>query len=375
MIKITIKKIVTITLLAYLAVCLPVFGAEVNLPVAKDLRSHGVTQTQLNGLDAIMLRAIEKGTVTGCSYLVAHKGEIVYRKAHGAFKTDEQVLLASGSKPFAASVIMALAEQGKLDLEDPVEKYLPEFKGIRVKGSETPTRPMTIRHVLSHMAGFWGNKKITPEKLALIRDFSQTLEESVRGVAEYELISEPGTNWTYSGIGYCVAGCVAEAALGDQSFEKVARDALFRRLGMSNTTYAPTPERPFILVGGSLRSSLDDMAVFGQMHLNDGVYNGTQILSKASVTEQRRLQIPEERFRAPGLGWHRGFPDEDGLADLLMISGATGPNLQVDRRRQTVTAFLVRSNLQNVLSIFNELNQNVERMFPVLDDRIIGASE
>ena len=119
-----IKKTASSILLVYLTVCLPVFGAEVNLPVAKDLNSHGVTTAQLDGLDAIMIRAIEKGTVTGCSYLVAHKGEIVYRKAHGAFKTDEQVLLASVSKPFAASVIMALAEQGKLNLEDPVAQYL-----------------------------------------------------------------------------------------------------------------------------------------------------------------------------------------------------------------------------------------------------------
>jgi len=354
-------------LCAYLIASLPVVGAEVNLPIAKDLGSHGVTQAQLDGLDAIMLRTIKKGTITGCSFLVAHKGEIVYRKAHGAFNTDEQVLLASVSKPFAASVIMALAEQGKLDLEDPVAQYLPEFKGIRVKGSQQPAQPMTIRHLLSHMAGFWGNKKITPKKMALIRDFNQTLAESVKGAAEYELVSEPGTKWTYSGIGYCVAGRVAEAALGDQSFEKVAQDALFRRLGMSDTTFAPTPERPFILVGGSLRSSLDDMAVFGQMHLDDGVYNEKQILSKASVTEQRRLQIPEERFKAPGLGWHRGFPDEDGLANLLFISGATGPRFQVDRRRQTVTAFLVRTRLQKVVPLFTDLNQHVEEIFPVGD--------
>lgn len=367
--KMKIKKTASSILLAYLAVCLPVFAAEADLPVAKDLSSHGVTQADLDGLDTVMLQAIGKGTITGCSYLVAHKGEIVYRKAHGAFKTDEQVLLASVSKPFAASVIMALAEQGKLDLEDPVAQYLPEFKGIRVKGSETPARPMTIRHLLSHMAGFWGNKKITPEKMALIRDFSQTLEESVKGAAKYELIHEPGTKWTYSGLGYCVAGRVAEAALGDQSFEKVAQDALFRRLGMNDTTFAPTPERPFILVGGSLRSSLDDMAVFGQMHLNDGVYNGKQILSKASVTDQRRLQIPEERSKAPGLGWHRGSPDENGLADLVFISGATGPRFQVDRRRQTVTAFLVRTRLQKVVPLFTDLNKRVEMMFPVADEQ------
>jgi len=366
-----IKKdlLLSTTFLVCLAVSLPVFGAEVNLPDATELSSHGITEADLSDLDKIMTDAIDKGTISGCSFLVAHKGEIVYRRAHGKFTTDEQVPLASVSKPFAASAIMALVEQGKLKLEDPVEKYLPEFKGKRVEGSQSPARPMTVRHLLSHTAGFWGNKKITPEKLALIRDFSQTLEESVLGAAQYDLVCEPGTKWIYSGIGYCVAGRVAEAALGDQSFEKVAQDALFRPLGMTSTSFKPTESRPFILVGGSLNSTLDDMAVFGQMHLNDGVYNGKQFLSKASVTEQRKLQIPEERFRAPGLGWHRGFPDENGLADLVFISGASGPRFQVDRRRQTVTVFLVRTSLQKVVPLFTDLNLCVEQMFSVANDR------
>ncbi|MHC4995987.1 MAG: serine hydrolase domain-containing protein [Planctomycetota bacterium] len=355
--------------LTCLITSLSVCAAEAPLPVATDLSSHGVTQAQLDGLDAIMLKAIQKGTIDGCSFLVAHEGEIVYRKAHGEFTTDERVLLASVSKPFAASVIMALAEQGILDLEDSVEIYLPEFKGIRVKGSQSPARPMTIRHTLSHMAGFWGNKGISREKVALIRDFSQTLEESVFGASRYELIHEPGSKWTYSGIGYCVAGRVAEAALGDQSFERVAQDALFRPMGMNDTTFDPTLERPFILVGGSLRSTLDDMAVFGQMHLNDGEYNGKRFLSVESVTDQRRLQIPEERFRAPGLGWHRGSPDKDGLADHLFISGATGPHFEVDRKRQTVTVFLVRTSLQKVVPLFTDLNQHVERIFPLENAR------
>jgi CubicO group peptidase (beta-lactamase class C family) len=344
-------------------------GTKRPLPVARDLNSHGITEADLSGLDKIMTEFINKGTISGCSFLVAHKGEVVYRRAHGKFTTDEQVPLASVSKPFSASVIMALAEQGKLDLEDPVEKYLPEFEGIRVEGSESPARPMTIRQVLSHMAGFWGNKKITPEKMALIRDFRLTLEESVLGAAQYELISEPGTKWTYSGIGYNVAGRVAEAALGNQSFEKVAQDALFRPLGMISTSFNPTESRPFILVGGSLNSTLDDMAMFGQMHLDDGLYKGKRILSKASVTDQRRLQIPEERFRAPGLGWHRGSPDEDGLADLIFISGASGPHLQVDRRRQTVTVFLVRTRLQKVVPLFTDLNKYVEKLFSVAKTR------
>jgi CubicO group peptidase (beta-lactamase class C family) len=343
-------------LLAYLAVSLPVFGAEVNLPVAKNLSSHGVTQAQLNGLDTVMLQAIQQGTIKGCSFLVAHKGEIVYKKAHGAFTTDEQVPLASVSKPFAASALMALVDQGRVKLEDPVEKYLPEFKGIKVEGSKSPARPMTIRHVLSHTAGFWGNKRITREKMDLIRNSKRPLAEAVKGIAKYELLYEPGTKFLYSGSGYCVAGRVAEAALGDQLFEKVAQDALFRPLGMNRTTYSSSNTAP-----RALKSTLDDMAAFGQMHLNDGVYNGKQILSKASVTEQRKLQIPEERFRAPGLGWHRGFPDENGLADLVFISGASGPRFQVDRRRQTVTVFscvrAYKKSYPYLLTLINTLNR------------------
>jgi CubicO group peptidase (beta-lactamase class C family) len=221
-------------LLACLAVSLPVFGAEVNLPDATDLSEHGITEADLSGLDKIMTDFINTGTISGCSFLVTHKGEVVYRRAHGEFTTDEQVPLASVSKPFAASAIMVLVEQGKLDLDKPVEDYLPEFEGIKIESTgELATPKFTTRHLLSHMAGFWGNHNLTDEKLALIRDFSQTLEESVLGAAQYDLMQNPGTKWIYSGVGYCVAGRVAEAALG-QSFEKVTQDALFRPLGMTS---------------------------------------------------------------------------------------------------------------------------------------------
>ena len=208
----------------------------------------------------------------------------------------------------------------------------------------------------------------------LIRNFKRPLAEAVKSIAEYDLLYEPGTKYLYSGTGYCVAGRVAEVAL-DQSLEEIAQDALFRPQGMNRTTYAPTSARPSILVGGSLRSTLDDMAVFGQMHLNDGVYNGKQILSKASVTEQRRLQIPKERWGAYGLGWFRDSPDKSGLANLLFHSGVTGPNFRIDRRRQTVTVFLVRSSAQNVVNIKDGLNRRVEQMFSVRKSLPDGPSQ
>jgi hypothetical protein len=174
---------------------------EVKMPAATDLHSHGVTQAQIEPLAEILRQAVQQDLIAGCSFLVAHKGEIVFREAFGyadieskrPFTKDELVPIASVSKPFMASVLMVLVEQGKVKLEDPVEKYLPEFKGKRVEGSQSPARQMTIRHLLSHTAGFWGNKNITPEKMDLIRNFERPLAEAVELIAEYDLLYEPGT--------------------------------------------------------------------------------------------------------------------------------------------------------------------------------------
>ncbi len=104
-------------------------------PAATDRQSHGVTQNQLDSLAEIMRQAVQQEQIAGGSFLVAHKGEIVFREAFGhadleskrPFTTDELLPIASVSKPLMASVIMALVDQGKLNLDDPSEKYLPAF--------------------------------------------------------------------------------------------------------------------------------------------------------------------------------------------------------------------------------------------------------
>ncbi len=366
--------------------------------IQTDLQSHGVTQNQIASLAEIMRQAVQQDQIAGGSFLVAHKGEIVFREAFGyadieakrPFTTDELLPIASVSKPFMASVVMALVEQGKVNLDDPVEKYLSEFKGKKVEGNQTPARPMTIRHLLSHTAGFWGNQGITPEKMDLIRNFERPLAEAVNGIAEYDLVYEPGTKWIYSGTGYCVLGRVAEVALG-QSLEEIAQDALFRPLGLNNTTFLPSIEARktvptgylrqkgklqrqrsmaeiedfrFILSGGSLFTTLDELAVFGQMHLNDGVFDGKRILSRASISEMRRLQSPDRPRRTYGLGWFRGDVSESGLADLVFHGGAWGAHFRIDRRRELVCAFLVYQNAVQVQDLKDRLIQQVYEMFP-----------
>ena len=121
--------------------------------------------------------------------------------------------------------------------------------------------------------------------------------------------------------------------------------------------------------GRSLFTTLDEMAVFGQMHLNDGVYNGKRILSEASVSEMRRLQSPDRPQRTYGLGWFRGDVSESGLADLVFHGGALGAHFRIDRRREVVCVFLVHQTAIQVQDLKSELVEQVNKMFPVPNGR------
>ena len=372
-------------------------GQEGALPVTTDLHAHGLNEQQLDSLADIMQQAVDQQAIAGCSFLLVHRGEVVFREAFGfadieserAFTTNELVPIASVSKPVLASVVMALVDQGKLTLDDPVEKYLPEFKDMKVKGGEPLTRWMTIRHLLSHTAGFWGNKGISAEKLDLIRNFQRPLGEAVSRMATYELEYQPGTKFVYSGSGFCVAGRIAEVVRG-QSLEEIAQEVLFRPLNLSHTTYLPSKEiretlptaysrqsggvlerQPsrtggelrFILPGGSLFTTLDELATFGVMHLEDGMCREKQILSKKSIDEMRRLQLPQKVTRRYGLGWFCDDIDDQGLADRVYHGGAMGAYLVVDRNRELVGAFLIHQPGQEVAGLKNNLLQHVGKLF------------
>ena len=372
-------------------------GQEGALPVTTDLHAHGLNQQQLDSLADIMQKAVDQQAIAGCSFLIVHRGEVVFREAFGfadielerAFTTNELVPIASVSKPVLASVVMALVDQGKLTLDDPVEKYLPEFKDMKVKGGKHLARRMTIRHLLSHTAGFWGNKGISAEKLDLIRNFQRPLGEAVSRMATYELEYQPGTKFVYSGSGFCVAGRVAEVVL-NQSLEQIAQEVLFQPLGLSRTTYLPSKEiretvptaysrqsggvlerQPsrtggelrFILPGGSLFTTLDELATFGVMHLEYGMCHEKQILSKKSIDEMRRFQSRQTATRRYGLGWFCDDIDDQGLADRVYHGGAMGAYLVVDRNRELVGAFLIHQPGQEVAGLKNNLLHHVGKLF------------
>jgi len=336
-------------------------------------------------LALILQSAADAREIAGCSLLVVHNGETQFREAFGyadiesqrLFTVDEICWIASTTKPMTATMLMKLVENGTLSLDDPVDKYLPEFKGARVKGRHEAVTQPTLRQLLSHTSGIYGNSSATPEQMEVIRNPDRSLAESVSLIARYDFLSEPGTKFDYSGAGYCVAGRIAEIVTG-MSLEDVMQDTLFKPLGMTHTTFKPplatyplmpitysrepegliakprmVPEREpeFILAGGGLVSTLDDMAAFLQMVLNGGVYGNRRILTEESIAEMHRRQSPPDSSPAYGLGWAIRRVTEDDRTLAVIHSGATGPFVYADMAANLGVVFLTQQPLQQVASL------------------------
>jgi CubicO group peptidase (beta-lactamase class C family) len=325
-----------------------------------DPHAHGLTDKDLDDLRAILRGAVDDQVVPGISLLLAHRGEVIFKEAYGDLKVDQKVQMASSSKPVTATLLMILADRGRLSLDDPVEKYLPEFRGITLKG-RPPARPPTVRHLLSNTSGLPGDF-LTESILRRLRERSarpraegeagakaeadanaaaaagaagaedmrkgraqffewqrSSLAASVRQLARDGLATEPGAEVHYCTMGFNAAARVAEVA-GGRPFEDLVRDELLEPLGMKDTRYLaygmqalrPGPKLPggesrFIIAGGGMTSTLDDFAAFYQMHANGGTYRGRRILSEKSVAEMQTRQGKLEKLMALPYGNHYGL--------------------------------------------------------------------
>ena len=303
--------------------------------------SVGISSIRLQRLDKMCLEAILKNEIPGISYLVLRKGKIVAQKAYGMannslgkkLKTNSIFRIASQTKAITSTALMMLWEEGKFQLDDPISKYIPAFKNPVVLDSLLPngqwiTHPakneITIRNLLSHTSGIgYGAiglddriKKIYQKAgiidLATTKNIS--IEENVLKLATLPLIHEPGTDFTYS-EGLDVVGYLIESLSGvplDEFYNK----HIFEPLGMKDTYfYLPDakkdrlvtvqikengswiplattfydPDYPikgakrFFSGGAGLSSTMMDYAIFLQMYLNKGVYNGVRLLSRTTV--------------------------------------------------------------------------------------------
>ena len=318
-----------------------------------------------------MPQAVDNHTVPGVSLLLAHKVEVIFKEAFGNLSVDQKALMASSSKPVTATVVMTLVDQGKLALDDPVEKFLPEFRGITIKG-KPPTKLPTVRHLLCNMSGLPGDflaesmlkrlRKGSGKGQAEVKEnekgnpgghflsgSNRSLADSVRELARGGLATEPGAEFHYCTMGFNVAARVAEIA-AKQPFEELSRNMLFEPMGMKDTRYtlfglqalSPRPTLPngesrFIMAGGGMTSTLDDFAAFYQMHANGGTYRGRCILSEQSVTmmhtRQAKLELLWPDHTAMITAWHFFSTDSTEWSGSSHDSPRTIWNHALARRR------------------------------------------
>ena len=319
---------------------------------------------------------VEKHTLAGAVLLVADKDKVLDVETVGfadiaakkPMTKDAIFWIASMSKPITATAFMILVDEGKVSLDDPVEKYLPEFKGQQVAGADgklkAPVHPITVRNVLSHTSGLPFKSPMEVPTLDLF-----PLAERVQSYAKLALQFEPDSKYQYANAGINTAGRIIEVVSG-MSYERFLQEKLFTPLGMKDTTFAPDaaqiariaksykpnakkddleeipvgqlkyplddPSRQPMPAGG-LFSTAADLARFCQMILRGGELGGKRYLSEKAIrtmTTKQTGDLPN----GYGLGWatdkNPGGPFGHG--------GAYATNMSVNPGAGIITLYLVQ---------------------------------
>lgn len=304
--------------------------------------SVGISAERLSRIDKMCEAEVANGNVPGIVSLVARNGKIVHWKAYGMaenqtgrkMKRDDIFRIASQSKAITSTAVMILWEEGKFKLDDPISKYIPEFKNQQVLKSfqysdttwtgEPVKNEITIRNLLSHTSGIGygiidGDErfKMIYAKAGVTDLFTTekiTIAESVKKLAKLPLHHNPGESFTYS-EGIDVLGYFIEVVSG-MPFDEFLKTHIFDPLGMNDTRFYFPDEKANRLVavqqkvdgnwekypvtfydtdypvkgaksffsgGAGLSSTAKDYATFLQMYLNGGEYNGVRILSRTTV--------------------------------------------------------------------------------------------
>jgi uncharacterized protein YbbC (DUF1343 family) len=344
----------------------------------------GMSPVQLAHLDEIIEAEIAKKQLPGAVVVVGRQGRVVWRRAYGnraiepkpePMTIDTIFDLASLTKVVAtATSVMILVERGRVRLGDPVARYIPEF-------AETGKRNITVEQLLTHRSGLIADNEL--------KDYEQGPAKALENIWKLAPLAEAGSKFIYSDVNYIVLAELVKRASG-KPIDEFAAENIFQPLGMKDTGFKPAARlRPRIaptekrgggakaesaaekksgqehwmrgevhdprayLLGGvaghaGLFSTADDLAIYCQMILNLGEYQGRRILSPlgvARMTEARASGGNAVDGLARGVGWDvfTGFSANRG--DLFPVgsfghTGFTGTSLWIDPSSQTFVVFL-----------------------------------
>jgi len=323
-----------------------------------------------HSLPSVLTELVESGQVLGAQAIVGENDQILLDQNFGTrsasdttpVNSNTQFCIGSCSKPFASATILALSQSGILDLSAPISDVLPAFHSLKQVDSKSEVNAPSLLQLLAHRGGIYSQKRgMNRRQARWIRNFRLTLEDAVEGIAQEDLIFEPGTDYAYSGAGYCVAGRVGEVA-ADRSFESLFQDTIGEPLGLKRTTYfpdrndldiatgsakgKPNPATPHLskpfrlpLIGGSLYSTARETSRFARMILERGRFGEETILEPKLYKEFLSLPYDGQPY---GLGWsvrmENGRPVEISHNGALASSRAT-IRISLDKGRYAIVFY------------------------------------
>ena len=331
-------------------------------------KSSYLNSDRLKKIDDIILEDIKENKIPGAVVLVGNEDNIIFEKAYGIknpetnekYNTDDIFRIASMTKAITSIGILKLWEEGKIGLDDPIDKYIPKFENIEILESfndedtsytsKISTKKITIRQLLTHTSGIGygfidGNKSIKSiyhkRKQSFMKngvlcfcDEDITIGETIENLADVPLHHEPGERFTY-GIGLDVLGYMIEIVSG-KKLDEFFRDEIFTPLDMNDTyfylpkekenrlvpvltkkddewvifeddrfnvNYPIEGKRKFFAGGCGLSSTVQDYYKFLTVFLNDGKFKGKSFISKQTNDLIFQNQLPESFGFGVGLAF------------------------------------------------------------------------
>ena len=406
------------TLLAcsLLIVVLGLTNVSSDTPTARP-EDVGLSSERLQRISQMIQRRIGAGDIAGAVTAVARKGRVAHLSAQGVMDLESKqpmtpasmFRIASMTKPVVGVAIMMLVEEGKLHLNDPVSRYIPQFRGMKVAVAQPASgrggtngdprfytvpaqRDVTIKDLLTHVSGLgsgpMGNSDI--EKVA--RKEGETLAQYIPRLGGTALEFQPGSRWTYSpGAGFETLGHVVEIASG-MPLDRFFRARIFDPLGMEDITFWPsdsqwkrvatvysrggaglsktTPANDtmsrnvYFRGSGGLYSTAEDYIPLGIMLANGGELNGKRLLGRKTVEMMAAAHVSDTlpgRPAGEGYGLSvRVVTDHAARGTMLSNgtygwSGAQGTHFFVDPKEQLVGVLMVQTSNQEVIREFEDL--------------------
>jgi CubicO group peptidase (beta-lactamase class C family) len=394
------------------------FSLAASLPTAKP-EDVGLSTERLQRIHQLVQRHMDLGDITGAVMLVARKGQVAFVDVQGVIDAetrkpmtrDSLFRMASMTKPVIGTAIMMMLEEGKVQLGDPVSKFIPEFKNMSVgvlqepgRGQNDPPkfytvpaqRDITVKDLLTHTSGFSSGPMGRSEVSKMRRRPEETLSDYLPRLAKAPLEFQPGTRWMYSASdGFDVLARIVEVASG-MPLNRFLKQRLFDPLDMPETSHYPTDEQMPRLVtayqktekglvktqnslsmsskvyfagGGGLVSTVDDYSHFAQMLANGGELYGKRLLSPRTVKLMSSVHIPSTlpgRTKGEGFGLSVRVID-DAISGNHRVSdgsfgwsGAYGTHFWADPKEDLIAVMMIQTPIREMRPEFeNAVMQSI----------------